>query len=110
MNKELIEQNAVVIATKDKKVHQIVVIYVKVVEEKIIITDNYMKKTIENIKKNPDVNLLIFDRRWPEDKFKSEEIHGKAEYYTEGKWLDLVKKLPENADMPCKGVLVVKPI
>jgi hypothetical protein len=35
-------------------------------------------------------------------------IDGRAEYFTEGAWLDFVKSIPENKDEPCKGAIVIE--
>ncbi len=35
------------------------------------------------------------------------ELRGTAEYITEGKWYEIVKRIPENESEPCKGAILV---
>ena len=35
------------------------------------------------------------------------ELRGKAEYFTSGKWLESIKKIPENKGAPCKGSILI---
>jgi predicted pyridoxine 5'-phosphate oxidase superfamily flavin-nucleotide-binding protein len=82
--------------------HTIFILYPKVALGKIIITDNYMKTTVENIKNNQKICLAFFEGE------KGFRINGKAKYYDSGKWLEFVKKLPENKGMPAKGAVVIE--
>lgn len=106
--KELIENNAIALSTVDSKgnPHIIAVGFCKVVEGKIIITDNYMNETPKNIEKNNNIALAVWSRNW-EEKCRGFEIKGTAEYFTEGKWRDFVKGLPENKNYPAKAAIVV---
>lgn len=64
--KKIIEENAVAFATvdEDNKPNVIGVAYLKVVSEnQIIITDNYMKQTKENLEKNNNVCLAVWDKK-----------------------------------------------
>ena len=101
--KNNIEKATIAVATINSKgnPHNTPIMYVKVKDEKIIITNNYMKTTIDNIKNNPQVSLLFWEgeRGW--------RINGKVDYYEEGEWLDFVKSLKENKDEPANGALVV---
>lgn len=101
-----IEENSVAIAsaTKEGKPNIAVAAFVKVKEGQIIVTDNYMKKTIDNIKENPLVSIAV----WKD--FKGYKIDGKAEYHTSGEWIDFIKSIPENNKLPCKGVIVITPL
>jgi len=60
-----------------------------------------MKTTIENLKNNPYISLVFWEKEngW--------RIDGKAEYYNSGKWLDFVKSLPENKEFSPKGAIVI---
>ena len=102
--KKQIEKATIAVATinKNNKPHAIAIMYAKVEGYLIIITDNYMKKTIENIKNNQYVSLVFWqgEQGW--------RIDGKAEYYNSGKWLNYVKSLKENKGLPAKGVIVIK--
>ncbi|MCW8966121.1 MAG: pyridoxamine 5'-phosphate oxidase family protein [Candidatus Pacearchaeota archaeon] len=101
--KDKIEKSVIALASSDNlgTPHNIAVMFAKVKDDKIIITDNYMKRTIENIKNNPKVSLAFW---------KSEDgigIEGKGEYFNSGKNLEFVKSLPENKEHPAKGAIVV---
>ena len=99
--KDKIEKSVVALATvKDSKPHQIAVAAVKVSEDKVIITNNFMEETIENLKTNNQVSLIF----WKEEGY---ELRGTAEYHSEGKWLDFVKNLEENKEFNPKGAIVV---
>lgn len=103
--KQIIESNLVALATVDyeNRPNVIAVGCVKVVSEnQIVITDNFMEETSENIKKNNWVCLAVWDK--DENGYK---INGDAEYYSSGEWLDFVKNLPENKSYPAKGAIVV---
>ena len=104
--KNLIETNPVAFASVDKnnKPNVIGVAYIKVIDGKnVLITDNYMNKTKENLTTNNNVCLAIWDKKW-----KGIKIIGKAKYYTEGKYLNLVKELKENKGLPSKGAILIK--
>ena len=107
--KTMIEKEALAISTVDSdgKPHTIAVAFAKVVDEdKIVITDNYMVNTIKNIKQNNNIAIAVWNRNWEED-LRGFEIKGTTEYFTEGKWKDFVKALPENKGYPAKGIIVV---
>jgi len=102
--KELIESNPVSVSTvnSNKVPHTIYVMYIKIIgEDKILITDNYMKKTKENILQNNKValSILVGDAAF--------ELNGIAEYFSVGDYVEQVKKIPENKGFPCKGAIVV---
>jgi len=106
--KAIIEKEALALSTvdSDKKPHTIAVGFAKVVEDKIIITNNYMTETPKNIKQNNNIAIAVWNRNW-EDDCRGFELRGTAEYVTEGKWKDFVKALPENKKYPAKGAIVV---
>lgn len=103
--KKELENGVLAIASADKngKPHNIAVMFAKVVDGKIIITANYMKKTLENINETPIVSLVF----WKGEKGWS--IEGDARFYSEGNWMDFVKQLPENNNFNPKGALVITP-
>ncbi len=103
--KKLIEENPLAFATVDNagKPNVIGVAYVKVVSKnQILITDNYMKQTKENLEKNNNVCLAVWDKDW-----NGYKLVGNAEYFTSGKWKEFIKKMPENKDLPTKGAILV---
>lgn len=102
--KKIIEENALALATLDLKGKPYVIgaAYCKVKENKIIITNNFMKSTIKNILNNPNIAIVVWDKKW-----NGYQFLGKAEYYQKGKWLNFVKSLKENKGMPAKGAIIV---
>lgn len=104
--KELLEKEAVAVATisSDGSPNLIAVAYVKVVSSNtIVITDNFMKQTPENLKKDPRICLAVWTKDWEE----GYKFIGKAEYQTVGRWADFVKAMKENEGMSAKGAIVV---
>ncbi|MDD3032905.1 MAG: pyridoxamine 5'-phosphate oxidase family protein, partial [Candidatus Pacebacteria bacterium] len=75
----------------------------KAEDGKLIITDNQMVKTRENILENKNVFLLAFE----EDYSYCLKIKGSAKYFTEGEHLDFVKSLETNEGYSPKGVIIV---
>lgn len=103
--KKLVEENPVAFATADAsgKPNVIGVAYVRVVSRnQVLITDNYMKLTRENIGKNNSVCLAVWDKDW-----KGYKLVGKAKYFTDGKWKTFVEEMPENKGLPAKGAILV---
>lgn len=103
--KKLIEENPLAFATVDNagKPNVVGVAYVKVVSQnQIIISDNYMKQTKENIKSRTDVCLAVWDKTW-----NGIKIVGTSEYFDIGKWKKFVEDMPENKGLPAKGAILV---
>lgn len=103
--KKIIEQNPVTIATVDQsgKPNVSVVAYVKVVSEnEVLITDNYMAQTRNNILQSKNVCLAVWDKKW-----NGVKLIGKAKYFTTGSWKEKVEKMKENKGLPAKGAIVV---
>lgn len=103
--KKLIEENPVAFATVDKfsNPNVIGVAFVKAVSKnQIIITDNFMEQTKENIKLNSNVCLAVWDKDW-----NGYKLIGNAEYFTDGKWKSFVEKLPENKGLEAKGAILI---
>lgn len=104
--KKIIEENPVAFATicKDGKPNVICVSTVKVVSKnQIIITDNYMKQTKENIERNNNICLAV----WNKKETIGYKLLGNAEYSSSGKWKKFVEKLPENKGFPAKGAILI---
>ena len=105
-NKQLIEENPIAFATvdKDQKPNVIGVACVKVISEnQILITDNYMKQTKENIANNNNVCLAVWDKEQNWVKLK-----GKASYHTDGQWKEFVEKMPENKGLSAKWAILIE--
>lgn len=107
--KKFIEQNALGLATVDKNgnPHNIAVAYCKVVKNKLIISNAHIRKSIANIKLNPKVALVVWNKGW-EKACVGYEILGTAENHTRGQWLEFVKNLPDNEGYTIKSALVVE--
>ncbi len=101
--KNKIERATIALASVNSKgkPHNIAIMDAKVRNEKIIISDNYMETTVENIRDNPNISLVFWEKE------RGWRIDGKAEYHNSGKWLDFVKSLKENKGFPAKGALVI---
>jgi hypothetical protein len=100
--KKIIESNVLALATTDKKgnPHCIAVGDVKVISNnQILIGNNYMVETIENIKRNPNVALIVWDNKG------GYELKGNVEYFNKGKWLNFVKKIHKGYS--AKGAILV---
>jgi len=104
--RKLLENKAVAFASinLDGSPNVIAVEVNKVIEDKIIITDNYMQTSLNNIKKDNRVCLAIWSKDWKE----GYKFFGRAEYFTSGKWLELIKSLKDNIGFPAKGAIVIK--
>jgi|SRR3989344_5854951 len=103
--KSLIEKNPMAFATVDEK-HEpnvIGIAYAKVVSPRqILITDNYMKKTVQNISKNKKVGLAVWNSEWKGYKFS-----GTATHYKKGKWKKFAEEMRENKGLPAKGAIII---
>ncbi len=108
--KKLIEGDVLALATMNENgnPHCIAVAFVKVVSNnQILVTDNYMSETIKNIKRNPNVAITVWNKNWKKNCI-GYELNGTAEYFTNGKWYEMIKKIPENQGEPCKGAILIK--
>jgi len=73
-------------------------------DETIIIVDNYMKKTLQNIMENPVVAILVRSGK------ESYQIKGKCDYLKSGTIYEEAKKWMKSMgeQYPAKGALKVK--
>ncbi len=107
--KELIENNALALATVDLNgnSHCIAVGYVKVIDNnKILVTNNFIVNTVKNINVNNNISLVVWNRDWEKD-CVGYEFLGKAECFKDGKWYEKVRNMPENKKEPCKGAILI---
>lgn len=108
--KSLIENSIVAFSTvnEEGKPHSICVAFPKVVgEDLILIKDSFMEETVKNIRANKHVSLLVWSTGWKDIKdCVGYELRGVAEYFDEGKWVELLKK--EKRGVPVKGAILVK--
>lgn len=103
--KEIIENNPVALSTvtEENKPNVIAAAFVKVVSEnQVLISDNYMNETVQNIKTNNNICLAVWNKDW-----QGYKIIGTAIYHDSGEWLDFVKSIPENKDHPAKGAVLI---
>jgi len=104
--KGLLETQAIALATinEDGSPNLIAIVWAKVVSPTtIVITDNFMKHTPENIKRDPRICLAVWTKDWEE----GYKFAGKAEYQNSGKWAEFVKGMKENKGYPAKAAIVV---
>ncbi len=104
--KDLIENNPVAFATviDNVKPNIIGVASVKVISEnEILVTDNYMSQTKNDIIKNNNVCLIVWDKN-----LKGYKLIGKAEYFSKGKWKKFVEEMKDNVGFPAKGAILIK--
>ncbi len=107
--KKLIENNALALSTisNDGTIHAIVVAFVKIVSEnQILVTDNFMKNTPLNLKKNNNVTLVVWSSNWKEE-CVGYEIKGKAEYFTEGKYSQVCFSQIFSTGLSAKGAILI---
>ena len=102
---KVVEENPLAFATiRGKRPYVIGVASCKVIgENKILITDNFMQSTVENIKKNDNIAIVAWNKKW-----EGYQFLGRAKYYNKGKWLNFVKLMEENKGLPAKGAILVK--
>jgi len=100
--KNKLENSTIAVSTiNSNKPYIIFILYPKVIDNKIIITDNYMKTTIDNLKKNNNICIAFYEGE------KGWRINGKEKYHNSGKWLEFVKSMKENEGLPAKGAIVI---
>jgi predicted pyridoxine 5'-phosphate oxidase superfamily flavin-nucleotide-binding protein len=107
--KSMIENNALAVATisADHTPHCIAVGYVQVINStQLLLTNNYMRRTPENIKRMPAVACAFWSPDW-KNKCEGYELIGSAEYFTTGPWMDKIKSIPENEGEPCRGAIII---
>jgi uncharacterized protein len=105
--KKIVEENAIAFGTVNEQgnPHCIALGSVKVISKNQLLIGNcFMVKTLKNIKRNPEVSICAWNRNW-EDNCIGYELLGKAEYFSEGKYLEMVKKIHKGFNV--KGAVVV---
>ena len=103
--KKIIENNPIAFSTIDSnnKPNVIAVAYVKVISDnQILITDNYMQQTKENLLLNNNVCLAVWDKDW-----NGYKISGTAKYFIEGEWKKYVENMTENKGLSAKGAILI---
>ena len=104
--KKLIEKQTLALATSDLegKSNVIAVGCCKAMDkDKILITDNFMNKTKNNLLANNKVAIAV----WSDDGKEGYQFKGGGEYLTSGKWKKMVDKDPDNKDLAHKAAVLV---
>jgi len=99
-------QETVILATSNMN-NEPRAIYVeinKVDGDELVITDNHMKITKNNILENTNVFILVADEeyKW------GLKIRGVAQYYDSGNYFDFVRNSAMNKDYTPKGAIAVR--
>ena len=105
--KNLIEENGVCFATVNEfnQPHIIIVADIKIISKnQILIADNFMKNTVENLKNNNNVSIIAWDKKIAQDSL-AYEIIGEAQYFSEGKWKEEAHQI--DSDCETKGAIII---
>lgn len=92
---------------KNGQPHNIAVACCKVEDDKIIVSNTHIYQTIENIKSNSRVSLVVWNKEW-ETACAGFELIGKATSHESGIWFDYVQKLPDNDGYDIKSAIVIE--
>jgi len=104
--KDLLEKKVVALSTigSDFEPNVIAVSFPKVVDRnKIVITDNLMNKTKENVLRNKKVSIAV----WNENPEIGYQLKGEAEYLTDGSWKNFVDIMDDNEGFAHKAAIVI---
>ena len=83
-------KNEVWISTFFEEPHLAPVCFVKVIDDKIVIANNFLTKTVSNLKKNPQIALgVVFLDKEGYDGYM---VKGKAEIYESGEYFEKMKE------------------
>jgi len=110
--KEVIEKTrgwAFATSTKDGVPNVVPIHFVKLIsDDEILFVDVFMKKTLENIKNNPNVALSVWD--WDAKPRRGYQFKGEARIETSGKLFEEGVKVVKaiNPELEPKGVVIVK--
>jgi len=110
--KEVIEKTrgwAFATSTKDGVPNVVPIHFVKLIsDDEILFADIFMKKTLENIKNNPNVALSVWD--WDVKPRRGYQFKGEARIETSGKLFEEGVKIvkAEKPELDPKDVIIVK--
>ncbi len=110
--KEMVENNPIAFSTADESggPNVIAVGPVKVVlEDMVLIADNYMYQTKKNLEKNNKVCLGVWDNSLIPEEWRGYKLIGTANYFTQKKWREFADKREEFREkwLMAKGVVLV---
>ena len=99
------DSKAIATLSKEGEINVVPVSSVLIDQEKIWLFDYFMKKTVENIKQNPNVALVV----WQD--MKGWQIKGNASYVVEGDNFEKAKLWvgQNQSDRVLKGLIVISP-
>ncbi len=111
--KQLVEGNVGALASigESGKPHNIAVGSQQVVSgNQILVTDNFMEETIQNILKNKNVSLVFWNTDLEKKKdCRGCEFRGTAEYFTSGEWVEGIRERykSQGKNLPAKGAVLI---
>ena len=71
-------------------------------DETIMIVDNFLKKTADNLKANPKLSIVAYDA----ESSQSYQVKGSVDYLEKGERYDEAKSLAASKKLPGKGVVI----
>ena len=102
--KNFLEKSIVAFATVDlnNKPNVVAVAFCKFISDnQVLITDNFMNKTRENLEHNKNVSLSF----WNQD--NGYQLKGIAEVFTSGEFKDIIDSDPNNYGLAHKAAILV---
>jgi len=104
--KAFLEANKMwVLATAGNTPNAVPIYFTKVLNDnKLMLVDVFMKKTLENIKNNPNVAITVYNA----EKLQGYQIKGTATYITEGVLVTEGNTMASVLKLNAKGVLTVE--
>ena len=107
LRKMLLNADAKALATySEDNLNVIPVSTIKIADEKILLVDYFMEKTVQNILKNNSVSLVC----WKD--MKGFQIKGRCNYLTSGEYFDETVQWAktEYPDRTVRGILLITPL
>lgn len=103
--KKLLTRDKLIIlgtSSKNGKPNIIIVASYGIFDNRILISDCQMNKTLKNLNENKSIALCVFNKK---DPF---QIKGEASYFQKGKFFEIVKKFCEGNSYKPKGAILIK--
>ncbi len=92
--------------SKEQIPNVVPIAYLKWIDNnKVLVADNFMKKTLQNLRENPHVSFVVKEVRQCPFQFK-----GNVEIYTEGEYMDEAAKMVEKYKPKSAIVIEIKEI
>ena len=94
-----------VLATAGNTPNAVPIYFTKVLDEnKLMLVDVFMKKTLENIKRNPKVAVAVYNA----EKLQGYQIKGTASYISEGPLVNEGNAMSAALKLSAKGVITIE--